>query len=105
MATTEGNTVRGGKVAQSISKYLNENFDNNYSSSSKENWKNFREIRLLAKQLVKDAGQALVVTEHDDDVDNLVFLPKQKNKDGTYFLFFFILFCSYINNYFFIIYI
>ena len=83
MATTEGNTVRGGKIAFSIAKEFNKNFqDNNDLKQELQKWKKFGSIRKAAKKMIAEhTDQSMVVNEHDDDIDEVIFLPSNCNKD------------------------
>ena len=71
MATTEGNSVRGGKIAFTISKYFKENYDNKTFTA-------FRNVRFSAKHLIEsNTDQALVLNEYDDDIDSITFKPNE----------------------------
>ena len=83
MATTEGNTVRGGKIAFTITMALKKNYNMNHDLKFDEaRWQRFRSIRKAAKMMIqKNTDQALIVNEHDDDIDDVIFLPKGYDKN------------------------
>ena len=77
MGTSEGNIVRGGKISKFITKYLENNFDLN-KNKNKLYWNNFYKIYRSASKdisLTTKNDQALIITEHDNDIDDIVFLP------------------------------
>ena len=97
MATSEGQTIRGGNVSRCICKQLKIIYNNNINID-KENrsWRSFRKIRKLASDYLKKdkINQKMVVTEHEDEIDDVVLLPRDENAKnlGIIMLFFFLCF-------------
>ena len=82
MATTEGNTVRGGKIAYCITSGFKKNYEyNNNLEKQLVNWQKFGEITKQAKKMIEEhTDQAMVVNEHDYDIDDVVFLHQNYDR-------------------------
>ena len=83
MATTEGNTVRGGKIAFSISMALKKNYNMNYDLKFDESrWQKFGAIRKASNQMIqKNTDKGVIVNDHDENIDDVIFVPKGYDKN------------------------
>eukprot|EP01083_Nonionella_stella_P295465 1004225_1 len=83
--TTEGNTVRGGKVAKYLCDQLAFNFEENQFEGK---WKTFGSLYDAAYHRIKadtkndDPPQQLTMTEYDRPVDKVVFVPRSRTRGG-----------------------
>ena len=70
---SEGNAVSAGKICFAITNILKKNFDNG-------TFQTLKKIRMNARNQILDATnnlQTIVVTEHDEDVDDVILLPNK----------------------------
>ena len=85
MATTEGNTVRGGKIASTICKYLELSLPFNKQQNDKKNWKKFGVIyKKASRDIASNTCQYLTVTEHDTEIDDVIFFPFDESVQGIH---------------------
>eukprot|EP01083_Nonionella_stella_P087927 244819_1 len=87
MGTTEGNTVKGGKVSQYLCAELERNFKENEFAG---NWMKFGDLYDAAYARIKeetkhdDQPQQLTMTEYDRPVDQIVFRPMSVSRGTSY---------------------
>eukprot|EP01084_Bolivina_argentea_P145971 255720_1 len=85
--TSEGNIVKGGKIAEIFSECMHKNYEENHEfQKDVGRWSTFyRTYRTMAEMFVEtksDHEQALNLDAHDPNVDDIRFIPKPKCERG-----------------------